>query len=256
MKLVCMTQVYNANTHRGHDGKTNIERFMQSVIKYCDGLVIFDDGSTDGTREVITDHSGSIEIQILSNKVNTPENESYHRARCLEHCRRLEADWVLALDVDEVLERDGEKTLRQFVEYYDEVGVEGPVAFFYKDLWRTDRYIRVDGDWCNKVYPRLFRLTDDLFYKVVVGVRTGLMPDNIYGNCIQSPLRIIHLGFVDDKMIIDKYRRFQSLDVDLKELLGDSNLRLSEASSSWFDEDWPRGPGIEVYEHHIEDLIS
>lgn len=250
MKLVCMTQVYNQNTILGWDGKTNIERFMESVTKYCDGLVVFNDGSTDGTRDVITSWSGDIEIEIPSNKENTPDAEGFHRARSLEHCRRLDADWILCLDPDEVFESSVERGLLKSLA---EVTVGDGIEFRCADMWRTDRYLRLDRHWSQSAGPRLFRLSDDLSFDIEPGYRSRVYPDGIK-NVVQSNAKIIHYGYSSDKAILSKYKRFISLGVDLMPHLDDSSLRLCDFNEKKYGKFF--GPGVEVYDKQVKELIK
>jgi glycosyltransferase involved in cell wall biosynthesis len=249
MKLVCMTQVYNQNSHLGYDGKTNIERFMESIVKYCDGLVVFDDASTDGSRDVVTSLGSSIELQIPSNKENAALQEGYHRARSLEHCRRMGADWVLCLDPDEVFEAKVERgALRALVNLYD------GYSFRKRDLWRTDRYLRLDGHWSQSEDVRLFRLHDDISYNTDFGVRTDLWPDEGIATVASSMLKIVHFGYSTDEQIVHKYKRFMKLGVDLSSHLDDVNVRLCDADDCLNTK--PTGPGIEAYNNQISEILG
>jgi len=252
VKLVCMTQVYNQNSLVGWDGKTNILRFMESVTKYCDGLVAFDDGSTDGSRDIITDWSGDFELEIPSNKVNTPSREGFHRARGLEHCRRLGADFVLCLDPDEVFEDKAVRgSLRALCENMFET--DG-IKFSRRDLWRTDRYIRLDNGWSGGTGVRLFKLHDDVEYNADAGVRSPIAPDGLK-KVSESILRIIHFGYSTDADILLKYKRFKALGVDLMAHMDDSSVRLCDADPKWLNTTLS-GPHIKVYNEQIRGILS
>ena len=252
MKLVCMTQVYNQNTFIDWDGKTNIDRFMESVSKYCDGLVAFDDGSTDGTREAIARWSGDIEIEIPGNKKNTPDMEGLHRARCLEHCRRMGADWVLCLDPDEVFEPKVERgALRALCEMDEEVNA---YEFTRIDLWRTDRYIRVDAGWSALTGTRLFRLNDLVSFDVGLGMRSTLEPEYVDPPDI-SILKMVHFGYANDLSIILKYKRFKSLGVSISDKINDDLLRLCDTNPNWLSKPLD-GPGISAYDKMIFEVIA
>lgn len=253
-KLVCMTQVYNENSVVGWDGKTNIERFMESVTKYCDGLVIFDDGSNDGTREVITDMADGIELEIPSNKINTPLAEGYHRARSLEHCRRLNADWVLCLDPDEVMEKSAEYgALDTMLTDLDEICQAVTLDRF--DLWRTDRFVRTDGNWSASAGIRLFRPSENVSYDIGEGCRLPIEPlfkDTIIGSV--GFLKIVHYGYSSDELIEYKYRRFRTLDIDLESHLDDENIKFKEVSSRLLKTK-PLGPSVDVYRRSIKEKL-
>lgn len=246
-----MTQVYNQNSSVGWDGKTNIMRFMESVTKYCDGLVAFDDGSTDGSREIITEWSGNLELQIPANLINTPDREGFHRARSLEHCRRMGADFVLCLDPDEVFEkRAADGGLKAICE---SMGADG-VRFLKRDLWRTDRYIRLDGNWSGDSGIRLFRLHDGIGYDEEAGVRSSLSPNGL-GTMTASTLKIIHFGYSTDVDILLRQKRFKALGVDLTAHMNDSNIRLSDVDPKWLNTS-PTGPCIEVYNKQVGEILN
>jgi glycosyltransferase involved in cell wall biosynthesis len=253
-----MTQVYNQNTLRGYDGKTNIERFMESVSQYCDGLVVFDDGSTDGTRDVITSFSGDFELEIPSNSINTPDREGYHRARSLEHCKRMGADWVLTLDPDEVIEKRGENGHLRIVLDSVPDDIAG-VGFYKRELWRSDRYVRVDTDWSHRINVRAFRLPrgdETLRYDIEPAYRSSLVPDNLPTPYAKSALRILHYAYINDLAILEKYNRWMGLGVDISSELDDSDVRLSDANPEWFGEAWPQGPGIEAYQMQVCRMLA
>jgi len=246
-----MTQVYNENTFRGWDGKTNIERFMQSVVQYCDGLVIFDNGSTDGTRDIITKYSGTIEIEIPSNKENSPLYENYHRARCLEHCKRLNADWVLCLHPDEVFESVVERGALGALAN-TKTTIDGYV-FKRRDLWRTDRYIRLDGEWNNNTEARLFKLTDKINYDISPGINKTIVPNGIV-NASYSALKILGYGYSTDEQIAHKYRQLKGLGFDIAPLVSEMNIRLCDVNESFRVK--MNGPKIDVYNKRISEILA
>lgn len=254
MKIVVMTQVYNENRIIGPDGKTNIERFMESVSKYCDGLIVFDDGSTDDTRDVITSYSGDFELEIPSNPINSPENENYHRARSLQHAIRLEADWVVCLDPDEVLESRGENgALRALLEAIPEN--VGGVGFYKKELWRSDRYVRVDYDWAHRISLRAFRPSTELKYNIYPCYRTALAPLDVPQPFTKSSIGILHYAYINDNSILAKYNRWKQLGIDISEQLDDSYLRITDSNPTWFGPSGPIGRGIDTYDLPVHRML-
>jgi len=188
--LVCISQAHNANTVIGHDGMTDAVRFMESVSKYCDALIFFDDGSTDGTREVVGSFGDRIEIKIPANTENRRELQWMNRARCLEHARRLGADWVLALKMDETLEPMAEDG--GLLAAIDSTEADA-LAFVRKHLWLSDRYVRMDGDWSSDLPVRAFKLNSELRYATRPG-RSSVVPENLPDNTALCRLSILHHG--------------------------------------------------------------
>ena len=149
MKIAVLTQTHN-DAHVGVDGKSNIQRLMDSIVGHCDSAVVFDNGSTDETYETIIQYSEDIEIEVPRNLAFESGQDNYHIARSLEHCRRLDADWILLLKCNEYLV-DGVQ-FRLFCRYC-------PPHIESADI---------SGE------RRLFRLTDDLRYDIEEGYFTPL----------------------------------------------------------------------------------
>lgn len=190
--IVCLSQGFNCNTIVGHDGLTDAQRFMNSIVNVCDALVFFDDGSTDGTRETIGSFGESIQIEIPSNLTNRSELSWLGRARCLEHARRLGATWILALKPDEALcELSSSRILSQTLEF-----ANPKVDAFLcrrRNLWLSDRYERQDGSWGRQYETRLFKLHDDLFYPM--NSSRDIVPLGISDNISTSKINILHYGY-------------------------------------------------------------
>lgn len=67
-----------------------------------DEYVFYNDLSTDGTVEVIKESLGDRAV-ILENKEQVVFNESHNRSMMLEHSRETGADYVVAIDADELI---------------------------------------------------------------------------------------------------------------------------------------------------------
>ena len=149
MKIAVLTQTHN-DASVGVDGKSNIQRLMDSIVGHCDSAVVFDNGSTDDTYKTIIQYSEDIEIEVPRNLVFESGQDNYHIARGLEHCRRLNADWVLLLKCNEYLVNSVQ--LRLFCQYcpphIESISISGT--------------------------KRLFRLTDSLRYDIQEGCFTPL----------------------------------------------------------------------------------
>ena len=263
MKLTCMAQMYNESTIIGHDGLTNLTRFMSSITKYCDALVMYDDASTDYSDIFLEDWDRNNdgwdqlkEIHIIRGKENQFNAEMSHKALALDKCRQIGSDWILWLDVDEVIEARGEQgALRELCED----AKRGAINLFNRNLWRTDKFYRVDELWNVGLFCRLWRVTDALhYYNPTPGLHQDLVPKGILGRDTND-LRVIHYGFASDKSILRKYHTYKAHGQKgraLQRLIDERTIRLADADPSWFvDPSWPYGPGVEVYDKRLEELI-
>jgi glycosyltransferase involved in cell wall biosynthesis len=80
------------------DEAENIDRFLDSAMRYCDSAVIVDTGSTDGTLERL--HERGVEVYERPFD-NFGASRSFAFAQA-----RGKADWLLALDADMTVEID------------------------------------------------------------------------------------------------------------------------------------------------------
>jgi len=239
--IVCTSQVHNANTIVGHDSLTDAQRFMESIIGCCDALVLFDDGSTDGTREEIGSFGDRIEIQIISSKEKRKNLEWLGRARCLEHARRLEADWVLTLKLDEVLDVRAENGgLRAAMEFSEGTSL----AFPRRHLWRTDKYFRVDGPWGFDYPTRAFRVSEDLRYDTAEASDYSAVPENLSDDTGLCSINIIHYGYSTKAGIERHLADYRAISSYKAPSMNEENVQFSLASPKMFKEDWPHGPSL------------
>ena len=91
-KLVCMLRV--------KDGMTFINEWLENMARLVDEIVVVDNGSTDGTYELLKSHPKVVDIT---------KTEGFHEGRdkimVYEMARKRNPDWCLWLDVDEIFEK-------------------------------------------------------------------------------------------------------------------------------------------------------
>lgn len=248
MKLTCMAQCYNENTHKGVDGKTNLKRFLDSIVKYCDSLVLYDDASIDNSKDLARTYRDRFEdFVLIEGKENSFDSELAHKQQSLEKCREIGSTHVLWLDCDEVIEKRGEQGgIRSLCESMS----KGAVNFFQRNLWRTDRYYRADELWAQGLFCRLWKLNDSLCFDVKTGLHHDLAPKGIEGR-ETTQLKVIHYGFATSDDILRKYYLYKTHGQKgraLNRLIDESTLRVVESNPNWFDNsDWPHGREKEVF---------
>ena len=258
-KLVCLAQMFNENTHKGLDGKTNLRRFLDSISQYCDSLVMYDDESFDNGVALVRSYEDFFEeVVLLEGKRNDFTNELAHKQMCLDHCRKIGADYILWLDVDEVVEAYGERVgIRALCDQLAD-GPHGAVNFFQRNLWRTDKYFRKDELWAQGLFCRLWKVTPELHYDVRPGLHQDLAPKGIVGRST-TQLKVIHYGFATSDDVLRKYymyKRHGQKGRDLQRLLDESTLRVAPSKPEWFsDPNWPHGPDKEVYKVPLRKML-
>ena len=121
--------------------RNEADRYLRSALEcwsdFADTIVVLDDNSTDGTREVCWEAGPEVQVRGRSHFAKPMwGDESTARAELYNAVLRCYPDWVMWLDADMVPSRNP----RPFME-----GCEG-LAFRLYDLWEPRRY-RCDSYW-------------------------------------------------------------------------------------------------------------
>lgn len=106
--LVCMLPARNAE----HD----LPEYLASVSTYSDAIVALDDGSTDGTYDILAAHP-MVKV-LLRNPVRTDYrdwDDAANRNRLLAASRDLQPQWLISLDADERIDKRDAMSLRDFL---------------------------------------------------------------------------------------------------------------------------------------------
>lgn len=107
--LVCMLPV--------RDAERDLPGYLENVSMFCDAVVALDDGSTDGTSDLLAAHPL---VKILVR--NPPRdgfrewNDADNRKRLLEAAQELNPQWLIALDADERIDERDAAALREFLQ--------------------------------------------------------------------------------------------------------------------------------------------
>jgi len=204
---------------------------------YIDEAVIIDDGSEDESVDICRQILSGIPLYIIRNSVSKFSNEIELRRQQWTETLKTNPDWILNLDADEMFEpcfRDDVKTLmhHQDIDLY---------CFRLYDFWDEYHY-REDEFWrAHFSYrPFLFRYQHEFNYVWKESAQhCGRFPQNI----IELPTaassdRLKHFGWADPNDRIEKYKRYKTLDVDVKHgVKGQYDSILDEAPRlmKWFE---------------------
>jgi glycosyltransferase involved in cell wall biosynthesis len=227
MKLVGMVQTYNEMQNG------NLQRCLASLCKYCDEIVIYDDGSTDGTVEYLEELD--FPLQYIRSPQNDFQNELIHKQQLIDLCKGpdVEADWIIRMDADEVIEPRGESEIRTLISDKDKTGL----AFHMVNLWRSPAFYRVDNGYNDVVFNRLWRVHPNLHFNVQKGLHLTNYPVGATDREGFSDLQIIHYGFASNEALIAKYKMYKAHGQSgpaLNRLIDEQTLAVRRSKPEWF----------------------
>lgn len=224
LKLVGFLKIYNEQNNG------NLERVLRHLKRFCDEIVVCDCGSTDSSIDVVRGFT-----KHILREPNDFKNEILAKQKMLIYALKLNPDWIVWLDADEVFDRKGELYgIRNLCLQGEKRGIDG-FSFQEFNLWKnTDRY-RVDQLWNKGWYVRLWRNNHQLNFENKEGLHQSQHPLGIK-NIQKSDIKVIHYGFSSPKLIEQKYQLYKSHGQSgfyLEWLKNEKNIKLESINIDW-----------------------
>ena len=194
-----------------------IEQSLKSVIDICSEIVILDDNSTDETVEIC---SGFDKVTNILKQKELPLDETRDRNYLFETTRKLDPDFVLVIDGDEVFMPNAYEML------FEEISIihpnSGVFDFQFLTLWDNVSTIRTDGIFGNYWQKRLLRMRNQPLSLLFVendnpgNIHCGSIPPSSVGfdSQAKSNVKIFHLASLDDEVRQRKYGFYTKTDPD------------------------------------------
>ncbi len=194
-KVVCIAQVFNEIR------KGNLERFLAYTLPLVDDMVVYDDGSTDGTFEFLLETP----VQVLRGARNDFADEIGHKRLLLERALTLKPDYILWLDADEVLSSSNPEELQAACAWCEANSLDG-AQLHELNLWRSNAWRRIDSSYDLGWFVRLWKVTADIGYETTErGLHRPQYPSSIRRVERYTPLNVLHFGFADEVNLAHKY---------------------------------------------------
>lgn len=229
-KVICITQIFNEIR------KENLPRFWQYIQPLVDGVIVYDDGSTDGSYEYLQGKT----LEIIRGGSNDFKNEINHKKILLDRALNYKPDFILWLDADEVLSTDSREEIQILCRYAVDNNIDG-IALHEVNLWRSSDWKRTDNSYDLGWFVRLWRVTPDISFSTSDrGLHQQQYPHSIKTIERVNLLSVIHFGFASNRSLAFKYLVYRSHGQkgwELERLLDESTLTLERVSPKLF----PRG---------------
>lgn len=190
-----------------------LRRVLESAREYIAGAVIIDDASTDNTpalcREVLED----IPLNLIVNETSQFSNEWALRQKLWREVVKMDPDWILMLDADEIFEERFKDEIQDLIK---DPTVDA-IGFRIFDLW-DEKHYREDHFWNfhlahHGLLIRYFPGLDDTWREK--GQHCGRFPIAVSNFIMKnSDLRLKHYGWSRLEDRIAKYFRYLENDPD------------------------------------------
>ena len=199
LKLVGFLKVYNEAKNR------NLERVLKHLKTFCDEIVVCDCQSTDNSLEIIKKYTNYILVEP-----NDFKNELFTKQKILDYTLKLNPDWIIWLDADEVFDREGELGgIRKLCGYGNKNGIDG-FSFQEINLWKNQKFYRTDEFWEKGWYVRLWKNNGTLKFDMLTGLHRSHHPNGL-NKIKKSKIKVIHFGFSSPERIQNKYEMYKKL---------------------------------------------
>lgn len=240
MKITAMLQIFNEMKFN------NLKRYMHSISKYCDALVVYDDASIDGSVEYLEKwniaHCSSdirlSEIHIIRGQENNYAAEVDHKAQLVKRAIEIDSNWIFRIDADEVIEKKGEEgCIRELCAEGDRSDIDS-WAFRNANFWRSPAFCRIDNLFDKFISCRLWKNNGSLAYSNVKhGLHQRAVPDGLK-NEATADIITLHYGFASDESILHKYHMYYEHGQrgwELDRLIDERTLRVAPSNPCWFN---------------------
>jgi hypothetical protein len=188
--------------------------WLENVPPEVDGIVALDDGSIDGSAELMTAHPAVLEVIRLPQRPPEQWDDGVNHRRLVEAALRHQPDWLLGVDADERLETGFGERARTLIGAAGAAGVDA-FQVSIRELWDAPDHYRQDGIWGAKRSARLFRARQDhVFDTRRLHSHWAPLNSRVGDDFPHADLIIYHLRMLTPERRRCRRERYEALDPD------------------------------------------
>jgi len=197
-----------------------VTRMLESVYRYVDYWVIQDNGSTDGTQDIIRNFFAEKNIPGLLYEIPWSGCMGTNRDHTVQTCLKANhgCDWILRVDADEVLEVDDDFDWKIFddtsIQSFNVPAVLGINKFFRCWLWnarlpwkfkhdKRHECVYLDKEGVGEDFQRV-ALPFSFRHNLVSVGRTSMNPYKYYMDALEIEKELLQ----NDTMTTDTYHLY------------------------------------------------
>lgn len=199
---------------RNEEGRF-LEQVLTNAMKYVDEVMILDDASTDNTVALCERILKDFPHKIVVNSESMFHKEGYLRKKQWDETVKMNPDWILFLDADEVLE----DRMQEMVPHLVNNDFVDLFCFKLYDMWNETHY-RSDAYWNahTRYMPFLLRYQPKFKYQFDVNDQNcNRMPTNVFRQDYANvDIRVKRYGWSREEDRKENYERYMKLDPDGK----------------------------------------
>jgi len=207
MKIIGFSQLHNESE------KGNLEDWFRCMNALCDRTYIFDQASTDNSREIYKRNNA----EVIYNKTNDFKRELVCKQVLLDTLlmENPDTDWIFWMDGDTLLDKRllTREVTTEILKVIETVGGDG-LRLGHYNLWRSDVHYRIDSEynyfdiagrvafWRNNGHLRFLNKEGLHMMQEPIGMEL-IVP--------QMEYKLIHRGFATDYQLINKYKIYDEI---------------------------------------------
>jgi hypothetical protein len=186
--------------------------YLRNVAPHVDGIVALDDGSTDGSAELLEGRPEVLELLRVPPGRPAWDEPANYRA-LVEAAQRHGPGWAISLDADERVERRFRARAERAIARGRRLGLTA-YAVRLRELWGSPDTWRADGVWALKGPPRMFELRPDHRFdeRALHAGKVPLQARRVRGGVPRADVIVYHLRMVREEDRRARRERYERLD--------------------------------------------